>query len=386
MWQIRERILLPLESVPRSGPRLARRIRMSTVTRNADPLVSALDRLARFESTCPVISLYLDARPDSRGRDHYQPFVRKELAARQRTYPLRSPERQSFDRDVERIQRWLESSVQPSANAIAIFACAGESDFFEPIQLEAPLAENQISVSSAPQLFTLARLIDENPRYALAVTDTHSAQIHVFAFGFRVDERGVDTPTLPRTGGSGWSQMRYQRHVDELQKNHARELVERLERVVDEDRVERLILAGNEVSLPLVRRELSKRLEEMIVDSIHVDMHRPLAEIVREATQRLREHDAKTDAERVSRFLGAYRAGRLATGGVEEVRRALALGQADELLISATLDRSANEAERAAAAEMVSAARRTGAAVTFIEDPTLLEPVGGAGAFLRFRL
>jgi peptide subunit release factor 1 (eRF1) len=386
MWQIRERILLPLESLPRSGPRLARRTRMSTVTRNADPLVSALDRLARFESTCPVISLYLDARPDSRGRDHYQPFVRKELAARQRTYPLRSPERQSFDRDVERIQRWLESSVQPSANAIAIFACAGESDFFEPIQLEAPLAENQISVSSAPQLFTLARLIDENPRYALAVTDTHSAQIHVFAFGFRVDERGVDTPTLPRTGGSGWSQMRYQRHVDELQKNHARELVDRLERVVDEDRVERLILAGNEVSLPLVRRELSKRLEAMIVDSIHVDMHRPLAEIVREATQRLRDHDAKTDAERVGRFLGAYRAGRLATGGVEEVRRALALGQADELLISATLDRSANEAERAAAAEMVSAARRTGAAVTFIEDPTLLEPVGGAGAFLRFRL
>ena len=360
---------------------------MSTVAKNTDPLVSALDRLARFQSTtCPVISLYLDARPDSRGRDHYQPFVRKELAARQRTYALRSPERQSFDRDVERIQRWLESSVQPSANAIAIFACAGESDFFEAVQLEVPLEENQLAVSSAPQLFTLARLIDENPRYALAVTDTHSAQIHVFALGFRVDERDVESPTLPRTSGSGWSQMRYQRHVDELQKQHARELVERLERVVDEDRVERLILAGNEVSLPLVRRELSKRLESMVVDSVHVDTHRPLAEIVRAASERLREHDAKTDAERVARFLGAYRAGGLATAGMDEIRRALELGQVDELLISATLDRSGDEAERAAAAELVSAARRTGASVAFVEDPALLEPVGGAGAFLRYRL
>jgi len=360
---------------------------MSTVTRPRDPLVSALDRLARFESsTCPVISLYLDARPDSRGRDHYQPFVRKELAARARTYPLRSPERQSFDRDVDRIQRWLESEVQPSANAIAIFACAGESDFFEAIQIEPAVEENQIAVSSAPQLFTLARLIDENPRYALVVSDTHSAQIHVFAFGFRIDEREVQSPTLPRSSGSGWSQMRYQRRVGELQKHHARELVERLEKVVDEDGVDRLILAGNDVSLPIVRRELSKRLETLVVDSLHVDTHRPLSEIVREATERLRIQDARTDGERLEHFFGAYRAGGLATAGVDEVRRALELAQADEVLISASLDRSGSEAERAAAAELVAMAHRTGAAVTFIEDPSRLEAVGGVGALLRYRL
>jgi peptide subunit release factor 1 (eRF1) len=360
---------------------------MSTVVRNSEPLVSALDRLARFESSKhPVISLYLDARPDSRGRDHYQPFVRKELAARQRTYPLRSPERQSFDRDVERIQRWLETEVQPSANAIAIFACAGESDFFEPLQLEPSVTESQLAVSSAPQLFTLARLIDENPRYALVVTDTHSAQIHVFALGFRVDGRDVESPTLPRSGGSGWSQMRYQRHVDELQKHHARELVDTLEKTVDQDGIDRIILAGNDVSLPLVRRELSKRLEELVVDSLHVDTHRPLGELVRDASQKLREHDAKTDAERVARFFGAYRAGGLAASGRADVRRAMELAQADELLISASLDRSAEEAERAAAAELVAMARRTGAAVTFVEDPSLLESVGGAGALLRFRV
>jgi stalled ribosome rescue protein Dom34 len=180
--------------------------------------------------------------------------------------------------------------------------------------------------------------------------------------------------------------MRYQRHVDELQKHHARELVERLEKVVDEDRVDRLILAGNEVSLPLVRRELSKRLEQMVVDSLQVDTHSPLAEIVREASERLRLHDARTDAERVEHFFGAYRGGGLATAGVEEVRRALGLAQVDELLISATLDRSADESERAAAAELVAAARRTGARVTFIEEPALLEPVGGVGAILRFKL
>jgi peptide subunit release factor 1 (eRF1) len=34
---------------------------------------------------------------------------------------------------------------------------------------------------------------------------------------------------------------------------------------------------------------------------------------------------------------------------------------------------------------LVTRARRTGARVTFIEDPALLAPVGGVGALLRYR-
>src|SRR3977135_3636395 len=98
---------------------------MTIATPSADSLVAILDRRARFESKrYPVLSLYLDARADSRGRDHFQPFVRKELAARQRTYKLRSPERKSFDKDAEKIQSFLEKQVKASANGIAIFACA----------------------------------------------------------------------------------------------------------------------------------------------------------------------------------------------------------------------------------------------------------------------
>ena len=36
--------------------------------------------------------------------------------------------------------------------------------------------------------------------------------------------------------------------------------------------------------------------------------------------------------------------------------------------------------------ELVTRAQQTGARVRFIEDPTLLEPVGGVGGLLRFRL
>ena len=50
----------------------------------------------------------------------------------------------------------------------------------------------------------------------------------------------------------------------------------------------------------------------------------------------------------------------------------------------------APEAERSAAEriadELVAKARQTGASLRFIEDVSLLQPYGGVGAFLRFRV
>jgi hypothetical protein len=66
-----------------------------------DPL---LDRLAAFEpTTLPVLSLYLNTSSDQHGRDDYASFLRKELKAAGKTFPLRTPERGSFERDTERI-------------------------------------------------------------------------------------------------------------------------------------------------------------------------------------------------------------------------------------------------------------------------------------------
>src|SRR5829696_3323984 len=93
-------------------------------------------RLAAFEpSPYPVISLYLNTQPDGRGRDHFQTFVRKELKARSQTYPARSPERDMLDRDLERISSYLENSVEPSANGVAIFACDA-AELFAAVQIE----------------------------------------------------------------------------------------------------------------------------------------------------------------------------------------------------------------------------------------------------------
>ena len=66
--------------------------------------------------------------------------------------------------------------------------------------------------------------------------------------------------------------------------------------------------------------------------------------------------------------------------GADNVRRALELGQVDELVITAAAESTAENNE------LVLQARNTSAKIRFIQDASLLEPVGGVGAFLRFKV
>ena len=133
----------------------------------------SLDRLADFApTTAPVISLYLDGRPDQHGRERYGLFVRKELATHSRRWPPRSPERESFHRDVDRILTWLHEEARPSATGLAIFACAAASDFFETVQLDVPIEEPQTEKTD------LYDLVDEPvARTQQGVVDLQSAAV-----------------------------------------------------------------------------------------------------------------------------------------------------------------------------------------------------------------
>src|SRR5690349_8612587 len=109
--------------------------------RTADSLSTQLDRLAAADSgPFPVISLYLNMQPDQHGRDNFEPFLRKALEERVRTYQAGGPERESLEKDAEKIRAYV-ANVDPAANGLAVFACSG-ADLFEAVELSAPIADH----------------------------------------------------------------------------------------------------------------------------------------------------------------------------------------------------------------------------------------------------
>jgi len=368
-------------------------------------LMDQLDELVAFEPNgFPFISLYLNMQPDQHGRDNFESFVRKEFHAKTKSFASDSLELASFQRDTARISAYLRDEVRPSANGLAIFACAGADNYFNALQLDAPIQKHQMHVNERPHLYSLARLIDQHPRYAALLVDTNSARLFVFGLGKTLVNEDTQHVKLSRTQVGGWSQMRYQRHVENNHLHHAKEVVEMLDRVVREEAVEHIILAGDQVIIPLLREHLPDHLKEKIIDILRLDIRTPEHEVLKATMEALSEHNLHTDAEKVRRFLDEYRAGGLAVVAVRDTMKALEQGQVDELLISASPsevrledDFDASPQDHNSSGERFSSAlttadllltraRQTGAHVTFIEDAALLRSVGGVGAMLRYQV
>lgn len=383
---------------------------IETPEQSAVSLEDHLARLVAFESTTlPVISLYLNTQPDNHGRDHFEQFIRKEFAARANTFPPGSVERASFDRDTARIKGYLEDELQPSANGLVLFACSGADDFFEALQLEVPVEQNRLYVYNQPHLYHLARLDDAYPRYAAVITDANWARIFVFGLGQTIETQQVKGKKVQRVKVGGWSQARYQRRVGNAHQKHIKEIVDSLDRIVREDQAGHIVLAGDAAIIPALRDALPQQLAEKVVDTLRLDIRASDQEIFERTLEAMRQQDARTDAEKVERLLNAFRARGLAAVGPEETLEALANGQVEELLVSASLEQmhpaeekveavlapeipdssggTASDEPRAVQLPdlLVTKARQTGAAVTFIEDAALLAAVGGVGAMLRWR-
>jgi len=370
---------------------------------STDQITAHLDRLAAFDSgPYPVLSVYLNMQPDQHGRDHFDTFLRKELSDRVRTYGADGPERQSLERDAERIREYV-ASVDPSVNGLAIFACSA-ADLFETVELAAPVDEHRLYISNEPHVYPLARLGDDYPRYAVLVADTNRARIFVVAANRVQASRTVENKKTRGHKMGGWSQARYQRRVQNERAQHAREVVDALTRIVRDERVASVIVAGDEVVVPLLQAEFPKEILDRVVDVIALDVRAPEHEVLAAAQKLITDKDATSDRERVYALFDAYRSGGLGVVGPESTRMALEMGQVDELLItgvpetldtatdmSDTSDRSApsiaeRSAEERLADDLVAKARQTSARITIIQDPSLLQAVGGVGALLRFKV
>lgn len=344
-----------------------------------DQINAQLDKLAAFDpGPFPVLSLFLDLRPNEQGRDNFEPFLRKELAERLRGYAAGSPENESLEQDAARIRAYVED-VDRALNGLAIFSCSG-AGLFEAIPLAAPIEAHRLFIARQPHLYPLAKLLDEYPRYVAVLADTHSARIFVFALNAVEKTDRIEGVKTRRHTMGGWSQARYQRHIENYHVQHAKEVADTVSRIVRDECIDRIVIGGDEVIRPLLLEQLPKDVAERIVDTVKLDIRTPEHEVLEETIAALREKDAETDRERVDALVGAYRGGGLACVGLEATRRAFELGQVEELVISGPPG-APEQAD-----ELVIKARQTSAGVRIIEDAALLSAFEGVGAFLRFKV
>jgi peptide subunit release factor 1 (eRF1) len=349
-----------------------------TTTALETPLREQLARLASVEPGS-FVSVYLDLRPDHNGQRNYVDTFLKNSFDEQ-TRALSGETRQAFDALLERMREHLQAQ-DGSAKGMAIFAST-TGDFFEAVPLDVPVDQPSMHVGSVPHLYPLARLNDQYPRYAALLVDTNSADLYVFALGTKMRHDTITNEKTRRTQMGGWSQARYQRRADNFHKQHMKEVVDLLDKVVTQERLNHIVVACDEVAKPVLMAQLPKHLADKVTDIVQVDVKSTEEhQLLQETMDALRRQDAETDAEHVQQMFDAWRAGGLAVAGIEATSRALDMRQVEELLIAARPDRV-----NGATDELIAKAQQNSARIRFIEDDSLLDDVGGVGALLRFKV
>ncbi len=343
-----------------------------------------LRQLAKFDpGDALVLSVYLDMRPHGDS-----PAIRPSLIMLsdrfrqiEKTLLPRGAALDNFRIDANRVQRYLDEHAGPW-QGVALFVC-NSHNLFEVIETGVPF-ENQVSLEAVPDLFELARLVDEQETAVVALVDTNTTRLFVTRSGFLEEVAGPhDDPFGSRqrnTGGLNHKQ--YQRRVQNQREAFAREAAAALEELVSQAGAKRVILAGDEVAIPLLHRALSPQLEPLIQEEVlRLDIRTPRDAVLREIAPILAQVEEEESHARADRLVEAVREQGLGVIGLQETRHAFEHGQGEVLVLAE--EAPLNEQERN---DLVRLATLSGAEVDLVTGHEILQHLGGVGALLRYHL
>jgi Bacterial archaeo-eukaryotic release factor family 10 len=349
-------------------------------------LTDLMRRLAEATSTeAPILSVYVDVRPEAHGENPAaraeRTIVRDRLDEIADGLEPHGDARTSFDADRQRTEALLDDENLDGVEGLAIFAC-DRIGLWEV--LRSPQAfETEVFAGPTAELFALARLLDESVSAIVAVVDSNTCRLFVTRTGDLRERRGLDEDSAEhkRHNAGGWSQARFQRHVDWQDRRFAKEAAEVIERIVQREHIQHVILAGDERSAPVLEGELSEAVRARVDHVTRIDVRASADEVREEVRPILGALQEAESMDAADRAIAGSRARALGVVGIDATMAALEAGQADELVID-----EAAEIDEDIRAELIRQASLTDARVEIVTEHEGLRRHEGVGATLRFRI
>jgi peptide chain release factor subunit 1 len=368
--------------------------------------------LAAFEAEkgC-AISLYLDLDPSvsaTAGEAHTRlnslldEGTKADGASRRE---LSHVQRQGLRADFERIRRYFDAEFSRNgAHGLAVF-CAGLDNVWRPLPLTEPVPD-EIKVGHRLYLAPLVPLVGRGEGALVVVVGRERGRFYRLQAG-RLEELADYFDEQPRRHDQGgWSQSRYQRHVDTLAQEHLRLVAEELDRLVRRLRGPQVVVAASEEAWAEFQNLLAPETRNAIAGWTQAEAHAQPAELLELATPVLERWRADRETEVVERWREeAGRSGK-ASAGWAATLEAASDGRVEMLLFAEGADRPARRCPacgRVAADEskcpldgtqmeasedgLDLAVHQTlahGGTVWAVRHRRDLDPVEGIGALLRY--
>jgi peptide chain release factor subunit 1 len=361
----------------------------------------------RTEDGC-AISLYLNLDPSevpTPGDAQSRMNALLNKAEKTDRSELTHAARHGLNADFERIARWFDDDFErDGARGLAVFA-ASLDNFWDVLSLPEPVPDS-VRVGRDFYLSPLVPLLARMDGTIVAVVGREQGQLYRLWSG-RLEPIVDQFDEQPgRHDQGGWSQARYQRHIEKLVQEHLKGVAEELDRSRRRLHSPKIVLVSSEETRREFADELSKEARDAVVGWTHAEAHATPAEILAAVAPVLEQSQVKDEAETIERWREeAGRHGR-ATSGWAQTLEAASDGRVDLLLFQEGVDRPAYRCPACGRAALEEGScpldgtrlERTEAGLDLAVHQTLahggaiwairhhedLAPVEGVGALLRY--
>jgi len=271
-----------------------------------------LKELLGYQTENQVLSLYLNTNPTDGAADVYKKNLRSMLKEAELAL------------DVVAIDNYFMREYDWSGRSVAVFSCAPD-DFFRAYPLAIPM-RNQLVVSDHPHVKPLVSLLDYYGGYGVVLVDKQGARLFSFHLGELKEQEGILGESVRHTkhgGASAKPGMRggmagQTRYEDEVAERNFRGVADFAAHFFNENNVRRVLIGGTEENIPLLRNQLPKSWQSLIVGTFPMSMAASKVEVLEKTMQIGKQAEFRREEQLLKK---------LVTGAAKEQKGVLNLNQ-----------------------------------------------------------
>jgi hypothetical protein len=286
-----------------------------------------LQALLDFQTSHPVLSIYLNTEPSAGSADAYRLRLRTMLK------DVDLPE------DVAAVERYFAHEYDWSGRSVAVFSCVSEN-FWRAFSLAVPVRD-RVRIGDHPHVKPLADVLDSFGGYGVALVDKQGARMFYFHLGELREQEGMMGESVRRTKRGGASTVAGRRggvagrtnYVEEVVDRNMKEASEFATRFFEENDVRRLLLGGTDENVALFRSQLPKTWQSLVVGSFPMSMTASKDEVLERAMTIGLQAEQARETRLIDALLTGAAKGRGSVIQLDETLKAVHEGRVQTLVI-----------------------------------------------------
>jgi peptide chain release factor subunit 1 len=258
---------------------------------------------------------------------------------------LSHDQREALRSDLARLRAFFDNEFdREGSRGIAVFS-AGLDNAWRTLPLADPVPD-KVAVAREFYLTPLVSLVGRGDGALVAAVSRERGDVYQLRAG-RLEEIAHQLDETPgRHDQGGWSQARFQRHIEKLALDHFRNVADLLDRYVRRLQSPRIVVAAAEENRADFDDVISHEVRNAIVGWTHAEAHATPAELLEATRPILEEWHSEQEREAAERWREEIGRGGRATAGWADTLEAASDARVELLLFEDGADRKAWQCPR----------------------------------------